>query len=281
MSDAPLPSPGRPLARRPGPTVRTRVREFVGDDERVHEDRLATEEPLEIRLSWPGRPADRAWVTMRTPGHDFELAAGWAIHEGYDAPAGVAYCTDVDLAPEQQFNVVTLTLPVAPAISAHRHESLATGSSACGVCGKDSIDTVLDLSAGRPWTGPLPSPDVVRRLPDLLRPAQSVFSRTGGLHGAGLFTADGDRLVVREDIGRHNAVDKVTGARVLAGSDVAAACLVVSGRAGFELVQKAVAAGHGTLVAVGAPSSLAVDLARRSGLGLYGFVRDDRCVRYA
>lgn len=277
MTDAALPF----LARRPGPTVRTRVREFVEGEERVHEDRLATEEPLEIRLAWPGRAAERAWVTMRTPGHDFELAAGWALHEGYGAPAGVAYCTEVTLASVEQFNVVTLTLSAAPATTPPRHHSLATGSSACGVCGKDSIDAVLDLPAGQPWSGPLPSPDVVRRLPGLLRPAQTVFSRTGGLHGAGLFTADGDLLVVREDIGRHNAVDKVSGARVLSGSDVAAACLVVSGRAGFELVQKAVAAGHGALVAVGAPSSLAVDLARSSGLALYGFVRDHRCVRYA
>jgi FdhD protein len=161
---------------------------------------------------------------------------------------------------------------------------MSAGSSACGVCGKDSVTAVLESAraAGSrmPWAGPLPSPDVVRRLPELLREGQTVFSRTGGVHAAGLFTADGERLVVREDVGRHNAVDKVTGARVLAGLSPAEACLVVSGRAGFELVQKAVAAGVGSLVAVGAPSSLAVSLAREAGLVLYGFTREDRTVRY-
>ena len=267
------------LARRPGPTVRTRVTEHTASSARQHEDRLVTEEPLEIRLAAAGVPARRAWVTMRTPGHDFELAAGWAVHEGLGAPLGVAYCTDVTLAPEQAFNVVTLTLPEMP--ERHRHETLGSGSSACGVCGKDSIDDVLDLAQGPRWTGPLPGPDVVRRLPEALRAGQALFERTGGLHAAGLATADGELLVVREDVGRHNAVDKVTGARVLAGEDPAGACLVVSGRAGFELVQKAVAAGTGALVAVGAPTSLAVDLARRSGLALYGFTSAERCVQYA
>jgi FdhD protein len=126
----------------------------------------------------------------------------------------------------------------------------------------------------------LPEPDVVRRLPDLVRARQPVFDRTGGVHAAALATADGEVLVVREDVGRHNAVDKVTGSRVLAGLSPAEACLVVSGRAGFELAQKAVAAGVGTLVAVGAPTSLAVDLAQRAGLGLYGFTSSERAVRY-
>ncbi|MBZ5738951.1 formate dehydrogenase accessory sulfurtransferase FdhD [Nocardioides mangrovi] len=272
-------------ARRPGPTVRTRVHELTGDGERHHEDRLATEEPLEIRLAWPGAPARRVWVTMRTPGHDFELAAGWLVHEGLATPdriAGVAYCTDADLTPLQEFNVVTVTLAAPPARDpGHRHTGLSAGSSACGVCGKDSVDAALETpTAVETWSGPLPSPEVVRSLPDLLREQQSVFARTGGVHAAGLATADGELLVVREDVGRHNAVDKVTGARVLTGSSPADACLVVSGRAGFELVQKAVAVGTGSLVAVGAPTSLSVQLAERAGLALYGFVRGDRCVRY-
>ena len=125
------------------------------------------------------------------------------------------------------------------------------------------------------------TPDVVRTLPDRRRGRQAVFDRTGGVHGAALVTAAGDVLVVREDIGRHNAVDKVTGARVLAGSSPAEACLVVSGRAGFELVQKAVAAGVGALAAVGAPSGLAVSLARESGLALFGFTSGRRTVQYA
>ena len=272
-------------ARRPGPTVRTRVHEVTTDADRSHEDRLATEEPLEIRLAWPGAPARRVWVTMRTPGNDFELAVGWLVHEGLAAPDvihGVAYCTDADLAPEQEFNVVTVTLSAPPLRDpGHRHVGQSSGSSACGVCGKDSIAEALAAPLSTPWTGELPSAAVVRRLPDLIRSRQPVFSRTGGVHAAGLATADGDLLVVREDVGRHNAVDKVTGARVLAGEPPAEACLVVSGRAGFELVQKAIAVGIGSLVAVGAPTSLSVRLAQESGLVLYGFTRADRCVRYA
>lgn len=270
-------------ARRPGPTVRARVHEITPTSERRPEDRLATEEPLEVRLAWPGAPARRVWVTMRTPGHDFELAAGWLVHEGLASPAavnGVAYCTDADLAPEQEFNVVTVTLTGPPLRDpGHRHGG--SGTSACGVCGKDSIAEVLSAPPSSPWSGELPSPDVVRTLPDLLRAQQPLFSRTGGVHAAGLATASGSLLVVREDVGRHNAVDKVTGSRMLGGSSPAEACLVVSGRAGFELVQKAVAAGIGSLVAVGAPTSLSVRLATESGLVLYGFTSPERCVRYA
>ncbi len=271
------------LARRPGPTSRVRVAESDAGGEREHEDFVAAEEPLEIRLAWPGSPAQRAWVTMRTPGHDFELAAGWVLHEGLvplTGLGGVAYCTDEELTREQELNVVTVT-STEPVDLAHRHAGLSSGSSACGVCGKDSIEAALTIVRGARWDGPPASPDVVRRLPGLLRGAQAVFARTGGVHAAGLFSATGDLLVVREDVGRHNAVDKVSGARVLAGGSPAEAYLVVSGRAGFELVQKGVAAGVGALVAVGAPTSLAVHLARESGLGLFGFTREDRTVRYA
>ncbi|WP_244928160.1 formate dehydrogenase accessory sulfurtransferase FdhD [Nocardioides sp. W7] len=273
-------------ARRPGPTVRTRVREFDEKAEREREDRLATEEPLEIRLAWPGAAARRVWVTMRTPGHDFELAAGWLRHEGIveagAAIRGVAYCTDEALTAEQEFNVVTVTLAGPPARDpGHRHDAASSGSSACGVCGKDSVAAVLDVPRGERWAGPVPPPEVVRTLPDRLGEQQQVFTRTGGVHAAALVDADGVVLVGREDIGRHNAVDKVTGARILGAAPEAGACLVVSGRAGFELVQKAVAAGTGSLVAVGAPSSLSVRLAEEAGLVLYGFVSADRCVRYA
>jgi FdhD protein len=271
-------------ARRAGPSVRTRVHELSADGERPREDRLATEEPLEIRLAWPGAPARRVWVTMRTPGHDFELAAGWLLHEGLISPEsihGVAYCTDNDLTPEQEFNVVTVTLSAPPLRDpGHRHVGQSSGSSACGVCGKDSIAEALAAPVSGRWSGALPSAEVVRRLPDLVRHRQPVFDRTGGVHAAGLATAEGGLLVVREDVGRHNAVDKVTGARLLAGAPPAEACLVVSGRAGFELVQKAIAAGIGSLAAVGAPTSLSVRLAEESGLVLYGFTRPDRCVRY-
>lgn len=270
-------------ARRPGPTVRRRVVEHTASGAHPHEDRLATEEPLEIRIAAPGQDARRVWVTMRTPGHDFELAAGLMIHEALTTPSElrqVAYCTDADLSPEQEFNVVTVTVDGSIDLP-HRHDLLGSGSSACGVCGKDSIEAVLTGSRGPRWTGPLPGPDVVRALPEVLRAAQPSFARTGGVHGAALVDEHGTLLVGREDIGRHNAVDKVTGARVLGGQVPAAAALVVSGRAGFELVQKAVAAGHGALVAVGAPSHLAVELAHDAGLALYGFTSSDRTVRYA
>ncbi len=260
-----------------------RVREHeAGGAERRHEDRVVTEEPLEVRLAWPGAEARRVWVTMRTPGHDFELAAGFLVHEGLAGPAqvrGVAYCTDVELTPEQQLNVVTVTLD-GPVDVPARSTAVSAGSAACGVCGKDSLDDVLRMPRAERWPGPVPSSDVVRRLPEALRSRQTVFARTGGVHAAGLADADGEVLVVREDVGRHNAVDKVVGSRLLADQDVPPV-RVLSGRVGFELVQKAVAVGTGALVAVGAPSSLAVRLAQESGLALYGFTQPDRCVQYA
>lgn len=265
--------------------MRVDVHEHLDTDARRREDRVAAEEPLELRLGWPGTAPDRVWVTMRTPGHDFELAAGWVVHEGV-APASairsVAYCTDEDLARQQEFNVVTVSLDAAPTRDlGSRSHSHGSGSSACGVCGKDSIEAVLTTPRARAWAGSAIEPSVVRLLPDRLRERQQVFGTTGGVHAAGLADAGGRLLVVREDVGRHNAVDKVTGARVLAGSSPAEAALVVSGRAGFELVQKAVAAGVGALVAVGAPTSLSVALAREAGLDLYGFTREARTVRYA
>jgi FdhD protein len=262
--------------------VRARVQELGTESERRHEDRLATEEPLEIRLGWPGAEPRRVWVTMRTPGHDFELAAGWVAHEGIARSVRtIAYCTDADLAPEQDFNVVTVTLDDPPVRDpGHRHTAMSAGSSACGVCGKDSIAEALATPAAAKWSGELPTPDVVRRLPTSVRGAQPVFDLTGGVHAAALATSDGELLVVREDVGRHNAVDKVTGSRIMAGHSPAEACLFVSGRAGFELAQKAVAAGVGSLVSVGAPTSLAVGLAKNAGLALFGFTSEMRTVRY-
>jgi len=266
------------MNRRPGPSVRTRVVEVTDEGRREREDRLATEEPLEIRVAWPGAPARRIWVTMRTPGHDFELAAGFLSNEGVEDIRSVAYCTDAELTPEQEFNVVTVQLG-SPAALPSRAEGLSAGSAACGVCGTDSVD--LALSVRRPRVSTSLDVDLVRTLPTTLRERQKVFATTGGLHAAGLFTEHGDELVVREDIGRHNAVDKVVGARVLAHEPPASAYLCVSGRLGYELVQKAVASGVGTLVGVGAPSSLAVRLAREAGLGLVGFTDASRCVVYA
>lgn len=243
---------------------------------------LAVEEPLEIRLD-----DTLVATTMRTPGHDFELAAGWALHEGWTgtgAPARVAYCTDAELRRDQEFNVVTVDLDTPPARMPDTPlNALAAGSSACGVCGTDTVDALERTIAAsrRPaWSGPALDASSVRRLPDLLRPRQSLFERTGGTHAATLVDADARVLAVREDVGRHNAVDKVVGSRVLAGEAAPVAALVVSGRAGFELVQKAAVSGVGALVAVGAPTSLAVDLARRCGVGLWGFTSADRTVRY-
>jgi len=274
--------------RRPGPSTRVRVRELVDAQVRVREDRLATEEPLEVRLAWPQHPAQRVAVTMRTPGHDFELAAGFLYGEGMLGPAApihtVAYCTDHTLTPEQEFNVVTVELEAPPLHDpAQRYAGPAAAASACGVCGKESIDDVLATCALHPttaWDGLTVPAAVLHSLPGQLREQQRVFDSTGGLHAAGLFESDGTPVVVREDIGRHNAVDKVVGARLLAGSSPGLPLLCVSGRIGFEIVQKAVAAGVGVLAAVGAPSSLAVALAADAGLCTVGFLRDHRFVVY-
>lgn len=277
-----LDASGAQRSRRPGPSVRTHVTEHARDGERRREDRVATEEPLEIRMAGPGSPARRVWVTMRTPGNDFELAAGFVVNESLAAASDivrVAYCTDAELAPDQEFNVVTITVSSATDIG-HRHVAQSAGSSACGVCGKDSVQAVLDVRPGERWSGPLPSPDVVRGLPAALRERQTLFARTGGVHAAGLADAEGTLSVVREDVGRHNAVDKVVGARVLAGEVTASACLVLSGRVGFELVQKAAAAGIGSIVAVGAPTSLAARLAAEAGIELWGFTSAGRTVHY-
>ena len=280
------------LTRRPGPSTRVRVHEVVIGAEpsvRRHEDRLATEEPLEIRLAWPGRPADRVAVTMRTPGHDFELATGFLFAEGVLTSADdlrtVAYCTDVTLKPEQELNVVTVELGRLPRRApAERYAGLSAASSACGVCGTESIDDVLamcEVQGSQRWSDLRVPGEVLLGLPDRLRTEQRVFDSTGGLHAAGLFDETGTPSVVREDIGRHNAVDKVVGARILAGASPAAPLLCVSGRIGFEIVQKAVMADVGVLAAVGAPSSLAVHLAKGAGLCTAGFVRNGRYVVYS
>jgi len=265
-------------SRRPGPTVRTRVVEIRGTDVLRHEDRLATEEPLEIRLAWPGSPAQRLTVTMRTPGHDFELAAGWLVHEQILTTAdliSVKYCADADLDEREEFNVVTVEAVGPPA---YLPQARAV-SSACGVCGTTSIADALRAAPAARDSATL-ALDVVGTLPARLLEGQPGHARTGGLHAAGLFDLDGSPVAIREDVGRHNAVDKVVGSRILAGEPVPPV-LVLSGRVGFELVQKAVVAGVSAIVAVGAPTSLAVGLAEESGLGLAGFTRDDRCVIYA
>jgi FdhD protein len=272
---------------RPGPTVRARVHDWRREGPVGREDRIIAEEPMEIRLGWPGTTPHRVAVTMRTPGADFELAAGFLVGEGICRRHGhivtVAYCTDTALPPGQEYNVVTVTLDATPQHDpAVRH---LAQTSACGVCGKDSLAAVRDFG-GRTVSSRATVPaSTVSRLPELLRGRQRLFDRTGGVHAAGLFTMAGDPLLVREDVGRHNAVDKVVGAttlgteRGLTGTGDTVLC--TSARAGFEIVQKAVMAGIPVVTAVGAASSMAVDCAREYGVTLVGFVRGERFVVYA
>lgn len=270
--------------KRPGTVVRVRVREVNGSESRYRDDQLATEEPLEIRLAQPGSEARSLVVTMRTPGADFELAAGFLSSEGIVGASSdvrrVAYCVDPELTPEQLYNVVTVEL-TRPALHlpAPRY---GAATSACGVCGKESLDE-LELRGCSPVaSGPVVSPEVLHTLADRLRETQNVFTRTGGLHGSGLFSADGTLLCAREDIGRHNAVDKLVGWALLNDKlPLSDTVLMVSGRAGYEITQKALAAGIPFIAAVGAPSSLAVDLAKRFGMTLAGFVRGERFVLYS
>jgi FdhD protein len=245
-------------------------------------DTLVVEEPLEIRVG--GAPVT---VTMRTPGDDFDLTIGNLLTEGIvGKPTDVAqlmHCLDEDETGSPTFNVVDVTLAAGVQPDLERAARSGYQTSACGVCGKTGIDAITATSpyAVEQDEVRLP-PDVLVRLPDLLRERQRVFDRTGGLHAAGLFTPEGECLAVREDVGRHNAVDKVVGwAAREGGLPLSGTVLVVSGRASFELVQKAVMAGAPALVAVSAPSSLAVDLAERAGLTLVGFTRAPRMTVYA
>jgi len=257
-----------------------RVVAVHGDARSERADALATEEPLEIRAQGPGQDGQRVAVTMRTPGGDFELAAGFLFTEGLVTPDDVrrvAYCDDLD-DDEQRYNVVTVTL--AHPFDAERLSRNFYATSSCGVCGKASLDDIAVRCDVVP-SGFTVAADVLVSLPDRLREAQRVFDRTGGLHAAGLFDAEGSVLSVREDVGRHNAVDKVIGEQLLAGRvPLADRVLQVSGRASFEIVQKAAVAGIPVVSAVSAPSSLAVDAGERLGVTVVGFVRDGRCNVY-
>jgi FdhD protein len=239
-------------------------------------DRLVTEEPLEIRLAGPDQAPAPVVVTMRTPGHDFELAAGFLVTEGLVGATDVVtvrYCDDVDDA-EQRYNIATVrtSRPVDPSTLPSRRPA----TSACGLCGTTSLDE-LGVRCGPVAAGPVVAWSTLQALPDRLREAQRLFDQTGGLHGAGLVGPAGDLVAVREDVGRHNAVDKVVGRAVLARRlPLDGHLLVVSGRVGFEIVQKAAVAGVALVAAVSAPSSLAVAAAERFGMTLVGFLRDGR-----
>lgn len=245
-------------------------------DSGARADLLAAEEPLGIRVNGAALT-----VTMRTPGDDLELAAGFLVSEAIvGSPADIAEiklcdgttCGHAD--HDELGNVADVTLAAGATVTPGAHRSFLT-SSACGICGKASIKDICVLPqaavAGDPASF---APARLALLPGRLREAQRVFSRTGGLHAAGLFTAQGELIAIREDVGRHNAVDKVVGWALLNGRLPLAGCvMLVSGRASFELVQKAVLAGIPLLAAVSAPSSLAVELAEAAGLTLVGFLR--------
>jgi FdhD protein len=255
----------------------TQVTEWDDGSVRSLQDSLAAEEPLEIRIG--GIPVT---VTMRTPGHDLELSAGFLLTEGIvhsaDQIAGLHA-----VAPENgvRSNVVEVELKDTEFDSGASQRNFYAASS-CGICGKASIDAIRVRGLRQPDRGFRVDPEILCRLPETLRSEQAVFSRTGGLHAAALFDADGQLIVLREDIGRHNAVDKIAGWAFLEKKlPLSRHVMVVSGRGGFEIVQKALAAGIPILASVSAPSSLAVKLARELGLTLVGFLRGRRFVIYS
>ncbi|MDX1658435.1 MAG: formate dehydrogenase accessory sulfurtransferase FdhD [Nitriliruptorales bacterium] len=264
------------VSDRPRHGTRTRVRTHVVEEREVRqrEDTVATEEPLEIRIAAAGQERSVA-TTMRTPGDDWDLAAGFLHSEGIvRSPSEIAtirYCAD-----DQRYNVVTVDFRRASLPDLDGFERYGTISSACGVCGTATLDALerdglLEVPDGSPV-----SSDVLTGLPPTLRRSQTVFADTGGLHAAGVFTADGDLVVLREDVGRHNALDKVLGWAFLEERlPLVGHVLVLSGRASYELVQKAVVAGIGIVAAVSAPSSLAIETAERFGVTLVGFLRGD------
>jgi FdhD protein len=268
------------VTTRPGATTRTRVLAVRGAAPRERADRLATEEPMEIRVAAPGGPARPVAVTMRTPGHDLELAVGFMVTEGLLRPAdvaGAAYCADAGEA--QRYNAVSVRAARALDEGASERRFLAT--SACGICGKAALDEV-EVHSAPLGPGPLVPRSLLLSLPGALRAGQRAFDATGGLHAAGLFAADGRRECLREDVGRHNAVDKVVGWAALTGRlPLADRVLMVSGRLGFEVVQKAAVAGISVVCAVSAPSSLAVEAAERLGMTVVGFLRGDGFNLYA
>lgn len=257
-------------------TVRRPVLRIRDGKQSQRPDTLAAEDPMEIRIG--GRPVT---VTMRTPGDDFDLATGFLVSEGAVRAAEdvttIRYCAGATADGSNTYNVVDVAL--APGVSppeASLERNFYTTSS-CGVCGKASLEAVRTTTTWPIAEDPLRiDPNTLKTLPDALRSAQRVFDSTGGLHAAGLFTADGELICVREDVGRHNAVDKVVGSALRSDRlPLRETILMVSGRASFELVQKAVMAGIPALAAVSAPSSLAVELAADSGLSLIGFLRGE------
>lgn len=262
----------------------TRITRLEHGVARVTDDRVAIEEPLEIRLDFAEDGARReksVSITMRTPGHDHELAAGFLFGEGIlrraDDVAGIQGCGPAT-GPHRGQNIVKVRLADGASVSWPKLERHFYATSSCGVCGKASLDALeVEGVTAIARDGFAINTDVITELPARLRERQGVFDQTGGLHAAALFDSGGRLIDIREDVGRHNAVDKLIGARFLRGEvPLARHLLFLSGRASFELVQKAVVAGVPVIAAVGAPSSLAVELARRFDATLLGFVREGR-----
>ena len=265
--------------------TKTRVRVVEDGKLRVRPDTLATEEPMEIRLITGGGRQTVA-VTMRTPGADFELAAGFLYGEGIvkssDDIAKISYCVDSDLDAAQQYNIVNVELRGGREYNLRPLERHFYTSSACGVCGKASLEQLELRGCPVVPPGPEVSAETVYSLPEKLREAQGLFDATGGLHAAALFDAEGNLITLREDVGRHNATDKLVGWALLENRlPLSGHLVMVSGRSSFEILQKCLTAGVPFVCAISAPSSLAVDVAREFGMTLVGFLRDRRFNVYA
>jgi len=264
-----------------GNALQVSVVKLTGDSVKEAPDLLAIEEPLEIRLTFGDRLQNLA-VTMRTPGHDADLALGFLYTEGIIAGAAdVKAAEHVFVAcSENRQNTIMVTLREGVVPNLRQAERNFYTTSSCGVCGKASIEAIRTVSRSQPLTpraGISIDPALVLGLPERLAREQEIFAETGGLHAAALFDINGALLLVREDVGRHNAVDKLIGAAMMEGwLPLRQSVLLLSGRASFELVQKAAMAGIPVIAAVGAPSSLAVSLAEEFGTTLIGFLRDDR-----
>ncbi len=266
------------MARQARSVDLTQVSEWENGQVRRKEDYLAAEEPLEIRIG-----AEPLSVTMRTPGHDVELAAGFLFTEGLIERREQILSLETDLPGESnRGNLVRADLAAGAVPDMEKLRRNFFAASSCGICGKASIDSVRARTLRPPNPAFRLDAGVLLRLPDTLRASQAVFGRTGGLHAAALFDVAGKLLVLREDIGRHNAVDKVIGWALLeARLPLADTVLLVSGRGGFEIIQKAIVAGLPVVASVSAPSGLAVQLAREMQLTLIGFLRERRFVIYA
>jgi FdhD protein len=259
-------------------TDRIRLLGVSGDRFDQRDDLVAVEEPLELRIGFGAIGARRSKtlsITMRTPGNDEELTVGFLY--GEQVISSQEDILEVVAADSGENNAVRAELHPRIQIDEDRLQREFMSTSSCGVCGKACIESLsLAGTPVMPLYEPMIDPEIITALPDRLRTAQEVFEDTGGVHAAGLFSPEGEMLIVREDIGRHNAVDKVIGARMLKNGSCRDTILVVSGRIGFELVQKAVVAGIPALIAVGAPTSLAVSVADEFGMTLVGFVRGNR-----